>query len=166
MLSFPIVPLKGVRRMKNKLLVATSVIAFAVCGIAQDKHTQVTPDAVIWKDNPAFPKGVQVATLVGDQTKAGDTVVLRIKFPANFQMPPHTHPYSEVVTIIRCATGRSQGEKFEKKGELLNPGALWVYPAKHAHYAWTGNEESVLQVHFTGPGGIDYVNPADDPRKK
>ena len=22
------------------------------------------------------------------------------------------------------------------------------------------------QVQFTGPGGIDYVNPADDPRKK
>jgi quercetin dioxygenase-like cupin family protein len=71
--------------------------------MAQDKHTQVTPDAVIWKDNPAFPKGVQVATLVGDLTKAGDTVVLRIKFPANFQMPPHTHPYSEVVTIISGA---------------------------------------------------------------
>jgi hypothetical protein len=53
-----------------------------------------------------------------------------------------------------------------KNGELLKPGALWVYPAKHAHYAWTGNEESVLQVQFTGPGGIDYVNPADDPRKK
>jgi hypothetical protein len=27
-------------------------------------------------------------------------------------------------------------------------------------------EESVLQVQFTGPGGIDYINPADDPRKK
>ena len=56
---------------------------------------------MIWKDNPAFPKGVQVATLVGDQTKAGDAVVLRIKFPANFQIPPHTHPYSdEVVTMV------------------------------------------------------------------
>jgi hypothetical protein len=40
------------------------------------------------------------------------------------------------------------------------------YPAKHAHYAWTGNEEGVLQVQFTGPGGIDYINPADDPRKQ
>src|SRR5262249_3468968 len=37
-------------------------------------------------------------------------------------------------------------------------------PAKHAHYAWTGNEEGILQVQFVGPGGIDYVNPADDPR--
>jgi hypothetical protein len=39
----------------------------------------------------------------------------RIKFPANFQMPPHTHPYSEVVTIISGVIGTSQGEKFEKR---------------------------------------------------
>ena len=65
---------------------------YSACDVAQDKHTQVTTDVVVWKDNPAFPKGVQVATLVGDQTKAGDTVVLRIKFPANFQMPPAHSP--------------------------------------------------------------------------
>ena len=58
------------------------------------------------------------------------------------------------------------GEKFEKKGDLLKPGSLWVYPAKHAHYAWTGSEEGILQVQFTAPGGIDYINPADDPRKQ
>jgi quercetin dioxygenase-like cupin family protein len=81
-------------------------------------------------------------------------------------MPPHTHPYSEVVTIISGNVGTSHGEKFEKKGELLKPGSLWVYPARHAHYAWTGDEEGILQVQFVGPGGIDYVSPADDPRKR
>jgi len=115
---------------------------------------------------PAFPKGVKIATLVGDPSKPGDVVVMRIKFPANFQMPPHTHPFSEVVTIISGKIGTSHGEKFEKKGDLLQPGALWVYPAKHAHYAWTGDEEGVLQVQFVGPGGIYYINPADDPRKQ
>src|SRR3954465_5850459 len=141
MLLIPFIRLQGVSSMKKQLFVAAAFIAFASPGITQDKHTQVTPDAVIWRDNPAFPKGVQVATLVGDQTKAGEAVVLRIKFPANFQMPPHTHRYSEVVTIISGVIGTRQGEKLEKKGELWEPGALWVYPAKHAHYAWTGNEE-------------------------
>ena len=60
----------------------------------------------------------------------------------------------------------SAGEKFEKKGDMLKAGSLWVYPAKHAHYAWTGNKEAILQVQFIGPGGITYINPADDPRKK
>ena len=136
----------------RKLLVVAGVVAFSLPAIAQDTPTRVTPDALTWKENPAFPKGVQIATLVGDPTKAGEVVVLRIKFPPNFQMPPHTHPYSEVVTIISGDIGTSHGEKFEKKGELLKPGSLWVYPAKHAHYAWTGNEEGILQVQFVGPG--------------
>jgi quercetin dioxygenase-like cupin family protein len=148
------------------LWVAVVLIALSTPVIAQDKEMRVTPDALIWKENPAFPKGVQIATVVGDPTKAGDVVVMRIKFPPNFQMPPHTHPYSEVVTLISGPIGTSHGEKFEKNGEMLKPGSLWVYPAKHAHYAWTGNEEAILQVQFTGPGGIDYISPADDPRKK
>jgi hypothetical protein len=69
------------------------------------------------------------------------------------------------VTLISGPVGTSHGEKFEKNGEMLKPGSLWVYPAKHAHYAWTGNEEAILQVQFIGPGGIDHINPADDPRK-
>src|SRR5437899_8822190 len=65
-------------------------------------------------------------------------------------MPPHTHPYSEVVTIISGDIGTSHGEKFEKKGEMLKPGSLWVYPAKHAHYAWTGNEEATSKFSSLG----------------
>ena len=150
------------------LLVASSLVLIAGVTAAQDaRHIgAVKPDALVWKENPAFPKGIQIATLVGDPTKAGETVVQRIKFPPNFQMPPHTHPFSEVVTVISGRIGTSSGEKAQKNGELLEPGSLWVYPARHAHYAWTGNEEAVLQVNYTGPGGIEYVNPADDPRKR
>ena len=150
----------------RKFFVMAGLMACSLSATAQDTPARVTTDALVWKENAAFPKGVQLATLVGNPTKAGDVVVVRIKFPPNFQMPPHTHPYSEVVTIISGNIGSSHGEKFEKNGELLAPGSLWVYPAKHPHYAWTGNEEGILQVQFVGPVGIDYVNPADDPRKK
>ena len=148
------------------LWVAVALIALSTPVMAQDIEMRATPDELIWKENPAFPKGVQIATVVGDPTKTGEVVVLRIKFPPNFQMPPHTHPYSEVVTLISGPVGTSHGEKFERNGEMLKPGSVWVYPAKHAHYAWTGNEEAILQVQFTGPGGIDYINLADDPRRK
>ena len=79
------------------------------------RPTRVTPDALAWKENAAFPKGVQIATPGRDPTKAEDVLVLRIKFPLNFQMLPHTHPYSEVVTVIRGNIGSSYGESFEKK---------------------------------------------------
>src|SRR5438045_9744983 len=107
----------------RKLLVLVGVVALSLPAMAQDTPTRVTPDALTWKENPAFPKGVQIATLVGDPTKAGDVVVLRIKFPANFQMPPHTHPYSEAVTIISGSVGTSDAATFAKKGKLLRPGS-------------------------------------------
>jgi len=99
----------------RKFLVIAGLIAFSLPAMAQDTPTRVTPDALAWKENPAFPKGVHIATLVGDRAKAGDVVVLRIKFSPNFQMPPHTHPYSEVVTVISGNIGSSHGETFERK---------------------------------------------------
>ena len=152
--------------MKALSMAIVAWIALLSFATAQEKMTRLTPDALTRKENPAFPKGVEIATLVGDPAKPGEVVVLRIKFPANFQMPPHTHPYSEVVTVVSGTIGSTHGEKFEKKGEMLKPGSLWVYPARHAHYAWTESEQAVLQVQFIGPGGIDYINPSDDPRRK
>ena len=95
-----------------------------------------------------------------------EVIVQRVKLPPNYRIPPHTHSYAEVVTVLTGAYGNFFGEKFEMKGELMKPGSLFVLPAKHAHYVWTGNEGAVVQIQFIGPGGIDYINPADDPRKK
>lgn len=152
----------------KSLALATCIALCATAVMAQGtRHTAVTaPDALKWHASPAFPKGVLVATLVGNPVAAGDTVVMRIKFPPHFTMPPHTHPYSEVVTVVSGHIGTNGGTKAKKVGGLLPPGSLWVYPARHPHYAWTGDYEAVLQVQFTGPAGIEYVNPADDPRRQ
>jgi quercetin dioxygenase-like cupin family protein len=161
------ISLHGRIPMKTLLLTA-AVIASVGSAWAQDgmKQTTVMPEALTWKDNPAIPNGGQIAILIGDPTKAGEVVVQRVKFPAYYQVPPHTHPYAETVTVITGSVGFGMGEKFEKKGELGKVGALFANPAKHAHYVWTGDEPAIVQVQFIGPGGIDYINPADDPRKK
>jgi quercetin dioxygenase-like cupin family protein len=153
----------------KKLLIVATLLGLAGLGWAQDimKVTLVTPDALTWKENPNIPKGAQVAVLLGDPTKAGEVIVQRVKFPANYHVPPHTHPYAETITVISGSVGFGTGEKFDAtKGELMKAGSLYAQPAKHPHYVWTGNEEAIIQVQFIGPGGIDYSNPADDPRKK
>jgi len=152
----------------KKLLIFAAVIAVVGSASAQDamKVIRVTSDAMTWKDNPAIPKGGEVAVLQGDPTKA-EVIVQRVKLPANYKVPPHTHPYAENVTVISGRVGLGMGEKFDaKEGDMVTAGAFFSQPAKHAHYVWTGSEGAILQVQFTGPGGIDYINPADDPRKK
>ena len=148
----------------KKLLIAAALTVLVGSAFAQDAMKVVTPDAMKWRDHPLF-KGAQTVVLMGDPTKA-ETIVQRVKFPPNYQVPPHTHPYSEIVTVLSGSFGNSMGEKFEKKGEMLKAGSIFALPAKHAHYVWTANEETIVQIQFTGPGGIDFINPADDPRKK
>jgi quercetin dioxygenase-like cupin family protein len=153
----------------KKLLIVATLLGLAGLVWAQDamKVTLVKPDALTWKDNPNIPKGAQVAVLLGDPTKVGEVIVQRVKLPANYKVPPHTHPYAETITVLSGSVGFGTGEKFDAtKGELMKVGALYAQPAKHPHYVWTGNEEAIIQVQFIGPGGIDYSNPTDDPRKK
>jgi quercetin dioxygenase-like cupin family protein len=153
----------------KKLLILTALIALSGSVLGQDavKAVRVKPDELRWKANPFLPAGAQVAVLLGDPTKPGDVVVQRVKFPANYRIPPHTHPYAEVVTVISGRLGFGMGEKFETgKGEVVMAGTLSTVPVRQPHFVWTENEEAIVQVQFIGPGGIDYINQADDPRKK
>jgi len=144
------------------------LIAFALLGLARSGFGQemkmVRVEDLVWKEDPLF-KGVQIAILVGDPMKA-ETIVLRDKFPPNYRIPPHTHPYAEVVTVLSGNYWNSFGQSFDKsKGVELRPGSVFVLPAGHAHYTWTEDTEVTVQVNFTGPRGVKFINPADDPRK-
>ncbi len=152
----------------RNLLVAVALIALTGPVLAQDamKMTTVAPDALTWKDNPAV-KGAKTAVLIGDPTKAGEMFVVRTKLPPNTQVPAHTHPTAESQTVLSGSFFLGEGDKLDlQKGKQLKAGTYYLNPAKHAHFAWTTNEEVVLQNQGVGPAGIDYINPADDPRKK
>jgi len=148
------------------LLFAAGLTALTCSAWAQDATKPIAPDKLTWTANPAIPKGGQVSILTGDPMKAGDTVVQRVLFPANYEVPPHTHPYAETVTVISGEMGFGMGEKLNKTGPMLGVGAFLANPAKHAHYVWTMGQPAIIQVQFIAPGGIDYINPADDPRKQ
>jgi quercetin dioxygenase-like cupin family protein len=157
-----------------KILIAAMIISFAGSALAQDKIDRMsavnmesfTPDTVKWNDEPILPKGAQSVVLVGDPNKAG-VFIAWLKFPSNYPIPPHIHPFTEVITVLRGKLGNGMGEIFDmKKGEMLKTGSSFVLPASHTHYVWTTDEETIVQLIATGPWGITYTNPADDPRKK
>jgi quercetin dioxygenase-like cupin family protein len=152
------------KKVMKKLLITVALISLASSAMAQDAMKVVTGDEVVWKDDPAIPKGGQTTVLVGDQSKA-ETIVLRAKFPPHYKVPPHTHSFSEVVTVLNGTLWNGMGDDMEK-GVMLKPGSVFVLPGNHTHQVWTTDEEAIIQVQFTGPGDITYINPADDPRNK
>jgi mannose-6-phosphate isomerase-like protein (cupin superfamily) len=129
-------------------------------------HVMVTPADVQWADGPGtVPPGAKFAVIEGDP-KNPALFTMRLKLPAAYRIPAHWHPADEHVTVISGTFHMGMGDKLDAtKGKALGAGSFAVMPARAHHYAWT-NEETVIQLHGMGPWGINYVNPADDPRKK
>lgn len=154
----------------KKCLLTAGLALFSAAALAQglsvDDMKVFDPNSIKWGEDPALPKGAKVAVLVGDPSKA-ETFVALIKFPPHYKVMPHTHPFPELITIISGSLGNGMGEKFDsKKGEVLKAGASFALPAKHTHYVWTTDKPTVLQLVASGPWGLTYTNPADDPRNK
>ncbi len=129
-----------------------------------DAHKVFDESTIDWQDEPILPKGAKSALVVGDPSKAG-VFIAYLKFPSNYVIPSHTHPFTEVVTVLKGQVGNGFGDKLDRaNGTLLDAGSSFMLPAEHPHYLWN-DEESVVLLIATGPWDITYVDPKDDPRK-
>jgi quercetin dioxygenase-like cupin family protein len=145
------------------LLLAAAV---ALPALAQHgTHAVVTPDTLKWVE-PATLPGSRLAVVQGDPAKEG-LFAYRLRMPAGYKIPPHFHKAAENVTVLSGVFSIGVGEKFDpSKGHELPAGGFVSIPPGHAHYAWAGAQETVVQVHGVGPTDLTFVNPADDPRKR
>lgn len=128
-------------------------------------HKMVPPADLKWEQASGLPKGATLAVIEGPLDHAVP-FTMRGKLPANYVIPPHWHTAVERVTVLSGTFHMGFGDKFDKtKTMALGPGSVSIMQPKTTHFAWTDTEVEV-QLHGTGPWGITYVNPDDDPRKK
>lgn len=112
--------------------------------------TIVTADSLKWTPGTGMMKGVDVAVLYGDPSKAGP-YVLRLRIPANTNLPPHYHGDTENVTVISGALWVGLGDTFDaSKMKELGPGSFVSVPANVHHFAMT-KDATVIQIHGIGP---------------
>jgi quercetin dioxygenase-like cupin family protein len=131
----------------------------------QDSHTIAMPEALKWVEPPLLP-GARLAVLQGDPSKEG-LFAYRLKMPAEYRIPPHFHKASENVTVLSGTFFIGMGEKFDRgAGQALPAGGFVSIPPNHAHFAWAGSQETIVQVHGFGPTDLRFVNPRDDPRNR
>ena len=91
---------------------------------------------------------------------------LRLKLPKGYQLPPHTHPKPEIVTVISGIFRLGMGDTADRsKGQALPAGSFFALSPGMAHFGFA-DEDTVIQLNSTGPWGLTYVNPKDDPRNK
>lgn len=150
----------------TKTLMLLALASFAAAGWAQhDSHTMLMPTELKWSDVPSLPAGAKIAVIEGPMNQAVPFTV-RLRFPDNYRIPPHHHPAVERVTVLSGTFHMGQGEQFDRnKTQALTAGGIAIMQPKTAHFAWTSGE-TIVQLHGTGPWGVTYINPSDDPRKQ
>ena len=111
-----------------------------------------------------LPAGAQIAVLEGNPSEKGP-VTLRLRLPANYNIPAHWHSMAERVTVLSGALHVGMGDKLDRTAsQALKPGGFVSLPANMHHFAWTA-APTVIQISLEGPFDIFYVNPADNPQK-
>lgn len=133
---------------------------------AMEGHISVVPSEIKWTDAPSIGPGAKLAVLEGDLKQAAP-FTMRIMLPPNFKVPAHVHPVFERVTVMSGIFHLGIGEKFDPaKARAYPAGGVAMMPPGMPMFAYTTDQEAVIQIHGTGPWGIDYLNPEEDPRKK
>ena len=146
--------------MRVFLVVAALALSLTSALAERAEHTMVNADQVRWKEAPPILPGAQAAVLYGDPAKEG-LFVMRLKFPANYRVPPHTHPVDEIVTVISGEFNIGMGAEFdETQTKAYTAGGLVAMPPGMEHFVYT-DQETVIQISTRGPWALNFVNPGD-----
>ena len=125
------------------------------------------PEKIKWTANKSAPYGMQIVMLYGDPTKPGP-YIFRAKMASGYKLPPHKHPDTRTVTVLKGIYWAGVGERYNPMTmKELSAGAFYITQADVYHYAWA-RTEVIIQESGMGPveNPIEYMNPDDDPRKQ
>ena len=157
-----------------KTIASIMMAAAILCGgslttVKAQSHNHVIqrPNEAQWGPAPPMlPAGAQIAVLAGDPTKAVPYAV-RLKFPANYAIPAHSHPTDEHVVVVSGALTFGMGDALKKgaaTNKTLAAGGFALMPANMNHFAYAASQETTIVLYGQGPVEFKYVNPSDDPR--
>ena len=145
--------------MKTRLLIPLTALLAASPALSQAK-----PAELKWMDGPpSLPKGAQMAVVSGDPGKKG-MFTIQLKFPADYAVPPHSHPTDEHVKVVSGELHYAMSGKMDMAAaKTLKTGASVDMKAKMNHWVHAAAPATV-QVRAMGPFQITYADPKDDPR--
>jgi hypothetical protein len=145
--------------MKLALISSVALIMTGSAVEAKRGH----PDLIWMAGPPMLPSGVQMAVVSGDPSKKG-MFKIELNMPADYAVPPHSHPTNEIVKVLSGKLHYGMGDKVMADAKTLNPSHSALMKAGMHHWVHAPGP-AVVQVSGMGPFQINYVDPKDDPRK-
>lgn len=156
----------------QKKLILTLAAGLALSAAASSQQSapsthRIIPAAdIAWRQAPAtLPAGAQSALLYGNPTGDG-LFAMRLKVRKGYQLPLHTHPGPEIVTVlagkVRLVVGSIANAA---SAPPLTAGSFYSTEPGTPHTLLV-DKDAIIQVNSRGPWGIDYVDPAEDPARR
>jgi quercetin dioxygenase-like cupin family protein len=158
-----------------KVFVLMAVVGGLVLGTVgaasagMDSHVITAMSEAKWgAAPPVLPAGAEIAVLAGNPMGA-TAYTIRLKFPAHYAIPAHSHPTDENVVVTSGSLTFGMGDKLAREdagNKTLAPGGFALMPAGMNHFAFTGEKETTIVLYGMGPVEFKYVDAKDDPRMK
>ena len=105
--------------------------------------------------------GVETTVLSGNPNAAGP-YAFEIRVPAHTRIAAHTHRDNRTALVVSGAWHFGYGQAAtEAATTLLGPGGFYTEPADVAHFAFTGDQPTVVYITGQGPTDTHYVAAAD-----
>jgi quercetin dioxygenase-like cupin family protein len=144
--------------MRRSLLAYTFLSAgtsplMAVPAISAGTPILTQPETLAWMPAAGLPEGAKITVLYGDPSKAG-LFAVRFEFPSGYEIPTHSHPTDEFITILSGKGRMAFGETASAaEAQPLVPGTFMVLPAGAWHHLWI-DADTILELHSMGPFDI------------
>ena len=128
-------------------------------------HIMVNPDDLEWGPIASMAAPAEITVIEGELSSR-EPFTFRLKLPAGYRIEPHVHPEYERVTVISGTLHFAHGREFDRDAtHTLETGGVAIMAPGEPMFGYT-EEDTVIQVHGTGPWGIEYIDPEDDPRNQ
>ena len=152
-------------------LIRVSCVALA-CGASftswADPPTEVMnitrETEVKWVPNPLAP-GLASAAILGNPSDPGKPYVVRVRFSPGTFSPPHFHPETRYIVVLKGTWWVGSGPKWYKDATTPLPtGSFVVHHPNKIHYDGAKDEEVIVQISGIGPGTTTRVDESGQPR--
>ncbi len=112
-----------------------------------------------------FPEDIREHFVLLCTAKPLTNLAVRLKIPSGGIVAAHWHPSDEYITVLLGTFAAGMGDKYDPSALHEFPTGSYVMMPKQMHHFASAKVETIVQVHGMGPFVLNYINPADDPRK-
>lgn len=103
--------------------------------------------------------GISQAVISGNPAKAGEVYVVRNRFSPGTFSPPHFHPETRYITVLKGTWWVGSGPVFDKdKTTPVPAGSFVVHHPNQIHWDGAKDEEALVQIMGVGPSATIRVD--------